>query len=118
MPSEQSWLRRVVPVGYADATIHLEGTSPLLMNSGEVDRDSELFRAYYLLGQKKRKSLEDEARLREMEWELRIYLDPELGPYVPGKNVKEMVRSAATKWRRGEDIKRSLIVVPYRIPLL
>lgn len=114
---ETTSYRRVVPPGYADAVLHLEGTSPLLMNSGEVDRDSDLFRAYFLLGQKKRKTLDDDARLREMEWELRIYLDAEIGPFVPGKNVKEMLRSAATKWRRGEDIKRSLIVVPYRIPL-
>lgn len=112
-----SWLRRVIPEGYATAQLTLTGTAPLLMNSGEADRDSELYRAYYMLGQKKRKSLDDEARLRELEWELRIYLDADLGPYIPGKNIKEMLRSAATKWRRGEDIKRSLIVVPYRIPL-
>lgn len=117
MVTEPSWLRRVVPAGYANATLSLKGTSPLLMNSGEADRDSELYRAYYLLGQKKRKTLDDEARLRELEWELRLYLDADLGPYIPGKNVKEMLRAAATKWRRGEDIKRSLIVVPYRIPL-
>lgn len=112
-----SWFRRVVPEGYATATLTLKGTSPLLMNSGEADRDSDLYRAYYMLGQKKRKSLDDEARLRELEWQLRIYLDAEIGPYIPGKNVKEMLRSAATKWRRGEDIKRSLIVVLNRIPL-
>lgn len=118
MASTGSWMQRVIPPSYAEATLHLEGTSPLLMNSGEVDRDSELYRAYFLLGQKKRKTLEDDARLREMEWELRLYLDADIGPYIPGKNVKEMLRSAATKWRRGEDIKRSLVVVPYRIPLL
>lgn len=112
-----SWFRRIVPEGYTTATLTLKGTAPLLMNSGEADRDSELYRAYYMLGQKKRKSLDDEARLRELEWQLRIYLDADLGPYVPGKNIKEMLRNAATKWRRGEDIKRSLIVVPYRIPL-
>ena len=112
-----SWFRRIVPEGYATTTLSLVGTSPLLMNSGEFDRDGDLYRAYFMLGQKKRKSLDDEARLRELEWQLRIYLDDELGPYIPGKNVKEMLRSAATKWRRGEDIKRSLIVVPFRIPL-
>jgi len=113
-----SWLRRIVPVGYATATLHLKGTSPLLMSNGEVDRDSELYRAYYLLGQKRRKSLDDEARLRELEWQLRIYLDPGIGPYIPSKNVKELLRSAATKWRKGEEIKRSLVVCEYRIPLL
>lgn len=115
--SPKSWYRRVVPEGFATTTLTLKGTSPLLMNSGEADRDSELYRAYFMLGQKKRKSLDDEARLREMEWQLRIYLDPEIGPYIPGKNVKELLRSAATKWHKGEDIKRSLIVIQSRIPL-
>lgn len=110
-------LRRIVPAGYAKATLELVGTSPLLMNSGEADHDSDLFRAFTLLSQKKRKSLDDEARLREMEWKLRLYLDAEVGPYVPGKNVKELLRSAATKWSKGEEIKRSLIIVEYRIPL-
>jgi hypothetical protein len=113
-----SWLRRIVPLGYASATLHLTGTSPLLMSCGEVDRDSELYRAYYMLGQKRKKSLDDEARLRELEWQLRIYLDNEIGPYIPSKNIKELLRSAATKWRKGEEIKRSLVVCEYRIPLL
>lgn len=112
-----SWMRRIVPAGYALGTLELKGTSPLLMNSGEADQDSEAFRTYKLLGQKKRKTLDDEARLRELEWQLRLYLDEQVGPYVPGKNVKELLRSAATKWSKGEDIKRSLIVVQYRVPL-
>lgn len=113
----QSPLRRIVPAGYAQATLELVGTSPLLMNSGEADRDSDLYRAFVLLSQKKRKSLDDDARLRELEWTLRVYLDADIGPYVPGKNVKEMLRSAATKWSKGEDIKRSLIVTQFRVPL-
>lgn len=110
--------RRIVPTGYATAKLALIGTSPLLMNSAEADRDSELFRAFVMLGKVKGKSLDDEARLREMEWQLRIYLDDQIGPYIPGKNIKEMLRSAATKWKKGEEIKRSLVVVEDRIPLL
>jgi hypothetical protein len=87
------------------------------MNSGEVDRDSDLFRDFTILSQKRAKTLDDEARIREMEWALRLYFDDELGPFVPGKNVKEALRSAATKWKRGADVQRSLIVVDYRIPL-
>lgn len=114
---ESSWLRRVIPEGYATATLHIAGTSPLLMNSAEADRDSELFRAYTLLGQKKGKSLDDEARLREMEWELRIYLDPDLGPYIPGRNVKAVLCAAAGKFKKGATLGRSLITVLYRIPI-
>ena len=110
--------RRVVPAGYHTATLTLTGTSALLMNSGEVDREGEQYRAFVQLSQKSKKSLDDESRLREMEWAMRIYLDPEIGPFIPGKNIKEMLRSAATKWRRGEDVKRSLIVVQHRLPLI
>lgn len=114
----QSWLRRVVPPGFATATLHITGTSPLLMNSPEVDRDSELFRAYTLLGQKAGKTLDDEARLRELEWEVRIYLDAELGPYIPGRMVKSMLVAAAGRFKKGATLKRSLITVDYRLPLV
>jgi len=109
--------RRVVPAGYAIATLVLEGTAPLLMNSGEVDRESDEYRAFRMLASKRGKTLDDEARLREMEWAFGLYLDDELGPYIPGKNVHEMLRAAATKWRLGEEVKRSLIVVENRIAL-
>lgn len=112
-----SWIRRVIPEGYATGTIHFTGTAPLLMNSADADRDSELFRAYTLLGQKKGKTLDDEARLREMEWELRIYLDADLGPFIPGRNVKGLLTEAAGKFRKGATLNRSLITVLYRIPL-
>jgi hypothetical protein len=113
-----SWLRRVVPAGYQQATLVLEGTSPLLMSSAEYDRNSETYRAYFLLGKKKSKSLDDENRLRELEWSLRIYLDEQIGPYIPGRNVKELLREAATQWRKGAEVKRSLEVIDYRVPLL
>lgn len=114
---QPSWLRRVIPEGYATGTLHLAGTAPLLMNSAEADRDSDLFRTYTLLGQKKGKTLDDEARLRELEWELRIYLDAEVGPYVPGRMIKGVLCAAAGKFKKGATLGRSLITVLYRIPL-
>ena len=113
-----SWFRRVVPESYARASLHLEGTSPILMNCPDLDRESELYRAFITLSQKKGKTLEDEARLRELEWKVRIYLDDEVGPYVPGSAVKKCLMVAATKWRMGETLHRSLVTVGYRIPLL
>lgn len=109
--------RRVIPRGYHVAQLSLTGTSPLLMNSPEADRSGEEYRAFKSLGAKRGKTLEDEARLAELEWRLGIYFDDEHGPYIPGKNVKELLRSAATRWKLGSEVTRSLVVPDYRVPL-
>lgn len=111
-------LRREPPNGYIVYSITFMGETPLLMSSGEVDRESELYREYRALSKARAKTIEQEAQLRELEWHTRIYFDEELGPYIPGKNVKELLRSAATKFKLGESIKRSLVVPDYRIPLV
>lgn len=113
-----SAMRRVVPAGYRVFELTLTGVTPLLMSSGEADRDSDTYVAFEALGRKRGKTPEDKNRLRELEWYVRLYADEELGPYIPGKNVKELLRSAATKWRKGQDVVRSLIIPDYRIPLL
>jgi hypothetical protein len=113
-----SWFRRVVPAGYHQGAMIFDGTTPLLMKSGEYDRGGETYRAYTALGAKRGKSMDDKERLRELEWALGLYFDSELGPYIPGKNVKEMLNNAATNWRKGQDVYRSLAVLLYRIPLI
>lgn len=113
-----SALRRVIPIGYQVHRLTLTGETPLLMSSGEADRDSDTYRAYRALSKKRGKTIEDEARLRELEWYTRLYFDEQIGVYIPGRNVKELIRSAATKIRKGEDVKRSLIVPEYRLPLV
>lgn len=111
-------MRRVIPVGYQVCLLHLTGQTPILMSSAEADRQGDTYRAYRQLSKKRGKTVEDEDRLRELEWYTRLYFDEEIGPYIPGKNVKELLRSGATKWRKGEDVKRSLVVPDYRIPLI
>jgi hypothetical protein len=110
--------RRVIPTGYQVHELHLKGLTPLLMSSGEADRESDTYVAYRMLSKKRGKTVEDESRLRELEWYTRLYFDEEIGCYIPGKNVKEMLRAASTKIRKGEDIKRSLIIPDYRLPLI
>lgn len=112
-----SVLRREPPNGYLVYQLTLDGETPLLMSSGETDRESELYRDYRALSKARAKTLEQEAKLRELEWHTRIYFDEKIGPYVPGKNVKELLRSAATKERLGESVRRSLVIPDYRIPL-
>ena len=80
--------RRVIPLGYKVCKLSLHGESPLLMSSGEADRDSDTYIAYRQLSKQRTKSVEDEDRLRELEWHTRLYFDEELGPYIPGKNSR------------------------------
>jgi hypothetical protein len=88
------------------------------MSSADVDREGDTYVAYRQLSKKRGKTLEDEQRLRELEWYTRVYFDEKIGIYIPAKNLKELIREAATKYRKGEDIKRSLIVPEYRVPLI
>lgn len=111
-------IRRIIPTGHKVCLLRLDGETPLLMSSGEADRESDTYRAFEELSKARNKSIEEKARLRELEWYVRIYFDEELGPYIPGKNVKELLRSAATKWKLGEAVRRSLVVPDYRIPLI
>lgn len=114
----QGPMRRVIPVGYQVCRLSISGETPLLMSCPEVDRDGDTYLAYRQLSKTRSKSLEQEARLRELEWYTRLYYDEQIGVYLPGKNIKELLRSAATKFRKGEDVKRSLVVPDYRIPLV
>lgn len=111
-------MRRVIPVGHLVYLLSLKGETPLLMSSGESDREGDTYLAYRTLSKARNKTLEQEARLRELEWYTRLYFDEQLGPYIPGKNIKELLRSAATKWKDGENVKRSLVLPDYRIPLI
>lgn len=109
--------RRVIPTGYLVYHVSFTGITPLLMSNGEIDRDSDLYIAYETLAATKRKTREQRAQLRELEWYTRLYYDDAIGPYIPGKNLKELIRSAATKTRDGENVKRGLVIPDYRVPL-
>jgi hypothetical protein len=111
-------MRRVIPTGHLVYLLSLQSETPLLMSSGESDREGDTYLAYRTLSKARNKTLEMEARLRELEWYTRLYFDEQLGPYIPGKNIKELLRSAATKWKDGENVKRSLVLPDYRIPLI
>lgn len=110
--------RRVIPTGWRVFKLRLDGDSPLLMNSAEYDRQGDTYRAFKQLGSKRGKTVEDELRLAELEFHLGLHYDESLGVFVPGINLKELIRQSATKWRKGEEVRRSLIVPDYRLPLI
>jgi hypothetical protein len=110
-------LRRVIPEGYTVASITFVGQTPLLMSSADYDRQGDTYKAYQTLAKKRGKTDEDMARLQELEFLTRLYMDEDLGPFIPGINVKELLRSAATEQRLGEVVIREMIVPELRLPL-
>ena len=56
--------RRIVPAGYVSAKLTLNGTSPILMNSGEVDVEGDLYRTFKMLSTQRKKSDDDTAWMR------------------------------------------------------
>lgn len=119
MPSIGALSRiRVIPNGYQVYSLHLQGESPLLMSSAECDRRSDTYIAYRQLSKTRSKTMEQEEQLRELEWYTRLFWDDELGPFIPGRNIKEMLREAATRWKLGAAVNRSLVIPEYRVPLL
>lgn len=109
--------RTIVPAGYQLATLELTGTSPLLMHSAKFDHFSDEYQSFALLSRKSKKTLDDELRLSEMEWALGLYMDDELGPFIPSENVHELLQRSATKWKMGTTILTELVVMQTRIPL-
>ena len=113
-----NWFRKIVPAGYEQATLMLTGTAPLLMKAGDFDPDSDEYRSFELLGVQPRKSLDERQRLRELEWTLALYMDEQLGPCIPAKNIHELLRELATKWRKGAEVTRLLVITEFRVPLI
>lgn len=110
--------RRVIPSAYRGGTIRLEGEAPLLMHADTLlDLAHPLTREFKLLAAKRGRTPDDDMNLAKLEWLAGIYHDGALGPYVPGANVKMALAEAATRYKKGATIRRSLVVVEHKLPL-
>jgi hypothetical protein len=87
------------------------------MSSGEVDRLSNEYISFQQEARKKQKTAQDERHLLRLDWMFRLYYDSDMGPYIPGRAVKEMLKSAAGKYRKGAELGRSLVIPQHRVPL-
>ena len=102
-------------------TVHmrLEGIKPLLMHAeAGVNPFDPLTRQIKALTGKRLKTDEDQLAIARLEWELGMYYIPDIGPYIPGANVKKCVMEAAAINRGATAVKRALIPMDAEIPLL
>ena len=89
----------------------LTGTAPLIMHNGRLastlDPASKAVKQYT---SKRKKTDQDYDAIAQLEFHGGLYIDPDVGPYVPGENVQRMCFDAAKMSRRGQHIKRGLFI--------
>lgn len=98
--------------------LHLTGVNELLMHRpvsvNPLDSGTKELKRYT---GKRKKTDEDHETISRLEWELGLYYDETLGPYIPGVNVETMLRDAGKLTKQGSAITRGVIVVEDKIPL-
>ena len=112
--------RRIIPPAYREATLRMTGEAPLLMHADTLlDPLHPLTRELrpYLTKMAKNRTVDDIMSIMRLEWLAGIYHDDELGPYIPGVNVKAALATAGKRFNKGETIKKYLVVMEKRIPL-
>ncbi len=99
--------------------LELTGVSSLLMHCpvtvNQLDPGTQALKKFT---GKRKKTIEDQQVIARMEWELGLYFDQKIGPYIPGVNVEIMLRDAGKLSKQGAAITRGVVAVDDKIPLL
>lgn len=92
-------------------TLTLTGTTPLLVhNSRLADPLDPAAKALKKISSKRNKTDDDHEALGEAEFMGGLYLDPDVGPYIPGLNIAATLLEGAKLNKLGMRVKRGLLV--------
>lgn len=99
-------------------TLKLTGQSPVLMHSdrGANPLDPAAKELKKLTG-KRKKTDEDHAAIARLEWELGMYIDPKLGPYLPTQNIQKAIVEGGRINKLGTAVERAVLILADRAPL-
>lgn len=88
---------------------------PLIVHNGLLaDREYEWTKKLSPLTSKRKKTDEDHAEISYLEWRGSLYFDPELGPYLPGDNIRRCLLDAARLTKEGKNIERGVLALSRR----
>jgi hypothetical protein len=94
-----------------DFTITLTGTAPLLHHNSRLANPlDDGARAVKKLSSKRNKTEQDHADLARLEHAAGLYIDPDVGPYLPGENIAACLLAAAKMTRMGVKVTRGLFI--------
>lgn len=101
-------------------TIHVEwkGITPLIMHSCRgVNPLDSLTMELKAITSKRKKTEEDLRKISDLEWELSLYWDDDIGLYMPAENIEATVRAGAKANKKGKDIEKAFNVIDMLNPV-
>jgi len=107
--------------GIKEANVEIEGISPLLMSNPQTLDPLN----YYTKEIKKitglhhsKRTDDHEARLQRLTWEGGLYIDKNIGLYIPGINIHACIRDGARISKKGKDVEAGMQIEPDLVPLI
>lgn len=98
--------------------VELKGLSPLIMHScRSVNPLDPLVMDMKKLTSKRKKTEEDLLAISDIEWELSLYFDKDIGLYIPAENIEATVREGAKNAKKGKHVERGFNVLEMLVPL-
>lgn len=91
-------------------TLAGDGDEPLIVHNGMLaDHEYEWTRKLSEVTSKRKKTDDDHAEVARLEWRGSLYYDDEIGPYLPGDNVRRCLLDAARLSKEGKNIERGVL---------
>jgi hypothetical protein len=98
--------------------IRFKSNGPMLMHSPrDLDVFDPLTREKNKVARGKKKTDETLLALRRIEWELSMYFDQKIGPWVPSMSLRASIAKGASMNRDGMKVKRAVMPLEERCPL-
>jgi hypothetical protein len=103
---------------YIEVTLGIEGVKPMLMNAPTlIDPLHPLKLQLADITSKQKKTIADHERMARIEYAGHIYIDDELGPYIPTANIKKCLTDSATRWKLGKAVTRGVFFEDMKVAL-
>lgn len=94
-----------------DITITMEGTAPLLMHNSRLANPLDpTAKALKAISGKRKKTDDDYGTMARLDHFGGLYLDPDIGPYIPGENIARCLVDGARITKAGKNVERALFV--------
>lgn len=99
--------------------VTIGGITPLLMHNDRLANPlNEWAIALKELTGKRTKTEADHREISRVEWHGGLYCDKQIGPYIPGRNVRKCIEEGGKQFKKGTAVKTAVTVTEDMIALV